>query len=52
MTNFEKIKAMSIEKLAAIIMCPFDNVPDSCFDRDCNKCCKEWLESEVQEDDI
>ncbi len=50
-TNFDRIKAMSVEELAKIIMCPFDGMDDLCVDTNCNMCCEKWLESEVQEDD-
>lgn len=55
MTNFDRIKAMSVEEMSDALMCPaeFDNR----FNKDkeclphipCNKCVKEWLESEVEE---
>ena len=62
MTNYEKIKAMSMEEMATIIMCPAET--DCCFeppkncakysnaietDCDCCKCCEKYLESEVSE---
>lgn len=50
MTNFEKIKQMSVEKLVTLLL-EFDpcvaNV-EFCGDASqCKKCVKQWLESEV-----
>ena len=58
-TNFDRIKAMSVEEMALMLMCPAEydlsfNKKCGCngeFNRDCNECCKNWLESEVQEDE-
>ena len=60
MTNYERIKNMSVEEMAEILMCPveMDNnfkPPTNCgkysnaieTDCDCCKCCEQWLESEV-----
>lgn len=55
MTNFEKIKSMTVEKMATYLcskelpICPLQ-VPH-CRDDNCPECFKEWLESEVQEDE-
>ena len=59
MTNFEKIKSMSIEEMAQTDMggyfaCPYDTPYVGCemgkqFDDDCIACTKHWLESEVEE---
>lgn len=62
MTNYERIKNMSVEEMAEILMCPveMDNnfkPPTNCgkysnaieTDCDCYKCCEQWLESEVDE---
>lgn len=59
MTNYEKIKSMSIEEMAQTDMggylaCPYDTPYNGCemgkkFDDDCIKCTKHWLESEVEE---
>lgn len=56
MTNFEKIKAMTIEEMAQNEMggffnCPYITTPDkNCYDdKDCLACVKHWLESEVEE---
>ena len=60
MTNFEKIKQMSVEEMARsnipFFQCPYDTPYNGCemgkqFDDDCIKCTKHWLESEVAEDD-
>ena len=58
MTNFEKIKAMTINEMARstipFFQCPYDTPYNGCemgkqFDDDCIKCTKHWLESEVEE---
>lgn len=52
MTNFEKIKAMSVEEMAEAINKMEDilDMPlEHCLSRDCNSCIKEWLESEAEE---
>lgn len=58
MTNYEKIKNMSIEEMAEcsipFFTCPYDTPYVGCamgkkFDDDCIKCTKAWLESEVEE---
>ena len=49
MTNYERIKQMSIEEMAYTIMCPYETDPDICNEYDCIKCTKEWLEMEVDE---
>lgn len=55
MTNYEKIRAMSAEEMAAIIICPHDLgtlgvecvlCPDG---EDCITCSIKWLNSEVEE---
>lgn len=53
MTNFDRIKAMSVEEMAVALMCPaefdktFNKYKECIPKRCCNKCVKEWLESEV-----
>ena len=58
MTNYEKIKNMSVEEMAEcsipFFACPYDTPYVGCamgkkFDDDCIKCTKAWLESEVEE---
>ena len=59
MTNYEKIKSMSIKKMAKFLyffempceMCPC-NDEDSCTDHnyDCKKTIKDWLKAESEED--
>lgn len=61
MTNFEKIKQMSVEEIAELL----DNISESCYDKgygfsNCGNCplsilpscastgIKDWLESEVE----
>lgn len=58
MTNYERIKSMSIDEMAECYMpffsCPYDTPEYSgCemgkqFDYDCIQCTKHWLESEVE----
>lgn len=56
MTNFEKIKQMSIDEMARSCSCPYDISGDppyiNCeigekFKYNCIDCTKHWLESEV-----
>ena len=54
MTNYEKIKQMSVEEMAFMLMCPaeYDLSFKDCegkYNRNCNECVKEWLEQEVEE---
>ncbi len=51
MTNYERIKAMGVDELSKIIMCPYFRSEPCGNGKDCNKCCKEWLESEVEEEE-
>ena len=58
MTNYEKIKSMSIDEMAQsdldFFVCPY-GVPyhhcemDKQFNGDCIACTKHWLESEAEE---
>lgn len=41
-TNADKIRHMSDEELAEIIMCPYDTEPELCR-KFCKDCCLEWL---------
>ena len=44
MTNGERIRDMSDEELAEIIMCPYDTDPSVCnYKGVCLDCCLEWL---------
>lgn len=63
MTNFEKIKQMSIDEMTRSCMkffdcpygtsyagCPMEKrFNDSCFNGSCIDCTKHWLESEAEE---
>lgn len=58
MTNFEKIKQMSIDKMARSCMdffsCPYGTPYVGCpmekrFNNSCIDCTRHWLESEVEE---
>ena len=57
MTNFERIKQMSVEDMARstipFFCCPYKTPFNGCamgknFDDDCIKCTKHWLESEAE----
>lgn len=56
MTNYEKIKNMSIDEMAQsnldFLGCPYglyyDCEMDKYFDSDCIACTKHWLESEAE----
>ena len=63
-TNADRIRSMSDEELAKIILCPYDaagkpieimpcvrdgNVQEFVPPEDCKKCMMEWLNSEVEE---
>lgn len=56
-TNADRIRNMTDEELALIIMCPYDNLPGECTCEEddsranCIKCCLEWLQAEVKEGD-
>ena len=60
LTNADRIRNMSIDDLAAVIMCPYDTAgedkdimpcaqegEDPEFTKKCFECCKEWLRKEV-----
>ena len=52
MTNYERLKQMSIDEMAYTIMCPYDFDTDMCKEFDCLgciECTKQWLEMEVEE---
>lgn len=52
MTNYEKIKQMSVEEMANIMPCPYGSdyidCEDSGFPTDCIKCTKTWLLKEEE----
>lgn len=47
-TNGDRIRAMSDEKLAEIIMCPCDNTTGLCSDVGCISCCLGWLKQPAE----
>lgn len=55
MTNYERIKQMSVEEMASYFcigglpICPL-HAPH-CKDDKCSECFKQWLESEVNDND-
>lgn len=55
MTNFEKIKQMSIDEMAQSCMdffsCPYGCPMEKRFNDSCIDCTKHWLESEVEENE-
>lgn len=49
MTNADKVRSMTDEALAMIIMCPYEIEPDLCNGmKTCFECSLEWLQSEVK----
>ena len=52
MTNADRIRAMSDEELAAIIMCPiqFDEKAE-CIEGNCFQCSLKWLQQPAREED-
>ena len=52
MTNYDRIKQMSIEEMGYLLLCPYstdDTDLFMCNKDDCIECTKAWLESEVKE---
>lgn len=49
MTNFEKIKSMSINEMARSCMSFFACPMEKRFNNSCIDCTRHWLESEVEE---
>ena len=52
MTNYEKIKNMSIEEMAEIFCKKDFDANEKCPECDCISCNKEWLESEIEKGNI
>lgn len=59
-TNYEKVKEMSIEDMALMIMCPYDTLGDDvmpCIDSDtasqkqCYECTLNWLKKEAKNEE-
>ena len=49
-TNADRIRAMSDEELAKVIMCPYDSDPDICCTKGtCLDCCMKWLKQPAGE---
>lgn len=51
MTNYDRVKSFSLDKMAELLMCPFDcglgNIRCNTYDSsNCVECKKKWLESE------
>ena len=52
MTNFEKIKAMTVEEMAKLFSeSSFPCGYTDCLDENCFECVKKYLESKVEEND-
>lgn len=56
MTNYERIKSMSVEEMAEEMPCPYLNDPHGeckygwhTQELTCKECAKQWLEREVSE---
>ena len=50
MTNAQRIRNMTDEELAEIIVCPFDTDPSVCnYKGVCLDCCLEWLKYPVED---
>lgn len=47
-TNGDRIRAMSDEELAAVIMCPCDNQTGLCSEVGCIACCLDWLKQPAE----
>lgn len=45
-TNADRIRSLSDEELAKVIMCPYDRDKRDCKES-CWECCLKWLKSEV-----
>ena len=52
MTNADRIRAMSDEELAKVVMCPYDADPDLCTrpGGQCFECSLQWLRQTVEEE--
>lgn len=48
LTNADKIREMTVEELAEIIMCPHETEPDLCNKPSCIECCREWLQEAAE----
>lgn len=50
MTNADRIRAMSDEELAVVIMCPYDMEHPLCIQSPkCVDCCLKWLQQPAEE---
>ena len=52
MTNADKIRAMTDEELAFVVMCQDGQCPDglTCEEANCFRCTLDWLKQEVSDD--
>ena len=51
MTNADKIRAMTDEELAYVVMCQYGQCPDrfTCEEAYCFRCSLDWLKQEVSD---
>lgn len=50
MTNADRIRAMSDEELAVVVMCPYDTEHPLCIQSPgCVDCCLRWLQQPAEE---
>ena len=47
-TNGDRIRAMTDEQLAEVIMCPCDNPSGECAETGCIACCLDWLKQPAE----
>lgn len=51
MTNYERIKNMSVEEMITCInICPMEIESEYCKKADCDACRKQWLKRKVTEE--
>ena len=48
-TNADRIRAMTDEELAKIIVCQNNRLGDDCFGGNCDECTLDWLKQEVDD---
>lgn len=48
LSRADRIRDMSDEELAVVIMCPYDSDPNICGSNNCIKCCVDWLRQSAE----
>lgn len=49
LTNGDRVREMTDEELAVLLMCPYGSEPDMCCaPGTCLYCCEEWLKQEAE----